>query len=81
MKQKDGEINRLCRTCRRKCKQTAMALIASCPQYYPLPLDLRRLETAGVAVMGQRPLNHISSPPELLNGTMQRLRPLRFRLS
>lgn len=37
----EDEINRLCRTCRCKCKQLAVALITSCPQYTPLPLDLR----------------------------------------
>jgi hypothetical protein len=41
MKLNEDEMNRLCRTCRKKCKQTAMTLIASCPQYSPLPLDLR----------------------------------------
>jgi hypothetical protein len=41
VKLKEEEINRLCRSCRRKCKQQAVALIASCPQYSPLPLDLR----------------------------------------
>ena len=40
-KMKEADMNRLCRTCRRKCKQQASALIASCPQYSPLPLDLR----------------------------------------
>ncbi len=41
MKRTLGEINRLCTSCRRKCKQQAIALIASCPQYQPLPPDLR----------------------------------------
>jgi hypothetical protein len=41
MKPKEEEMNRLCRTCRKKCKQTVIALIASCPQYTPLPLDQR----------------------------------------
>jgi len=41
MKLKEEEINRLCRSCRKKCKQLAVALITSCPQYSPLPLDLR----------------------------------------
>jgi len=41
MKRALEDINRLCRSCRRKCKQQAIALIASCPQYCPLPPDLR----------------------------------------
>ncbi len=41
MKRTQVDINRLCKSCRRKCKQQAMALIASCPQYSPLPPDLR----------------------------------------
>lgn len=40
-KLKEEEMNRLCRSCRCKCKQQALAMIASCPQYVPLPLDLR----------------------------------------
>jgi hypothetical protein len=41
MKLKEDEINKLCRTCRKKCKQLVTALVASCPQYIALPLDLR----------------------------------------
>ena len=49
----DGEVNQLCRSCRRSCKQLAVVLIASCPRYYagmkpqkkewrqlPLPLEV-----------------------------------------
>jgi hypothetical protein len=27
--------NKLCTTCRRTCKQAAVAVVASCPRYYP----------------------------------------------
>jgi len=30
-------VNRLCRSCRRECKQPALAVVASCPRYYPGP--------------------------------------------
>jgi hypothetical protein len=30
----DDELNQLCRSCRRTCKQPAALLIASCPRYY-----------------------------------------------
>ena len=30
----DGEINALCQSCRRTCKQPMAVLIASCPRYY-----------------------------------------------
>ena len=30
----DGEINTLCQSCRRTCKQPIVVLIASCPRYY-----------------------------------------------
>ena len=30
----DGEINTLCQSCRRSCKQPIVVLIASCPRYY-----------------------------------------------
>ncbi|HEY6007589.1 MAG TPA: hypothetical protein VIU40_04640 [Geobacteraceae bacterium] len=29
--------NRLCLSCRRACKQQAMAVVSSCPRYYPRP--------------------------------------------
>ncbi len=32
----DEEINRLCKRCRRNCKQTVAAVISTCPRYYPL---------------------------------------------
>ncbi|NMC74615.1 MAG: hypothetical protein GYA56_09715 [Geobacteraceae bacterium] len=31
------DVNRLCLTCRRHCKQSPEAVIASCPRYYPRP--------------------------------------------
>ncbi|MCM2359600.1 MAG: hypothetical protein NDI77_15730 [Geobacteraceae bacterium] len=36
MKQQTKE-NKLCLSCRRKCKQPAAAVIASCPRYYAGP--------------------------------------------
>jgi hypothetical protein len=30
----EGEINTLCQSCRRTCKQPILVLIASCPRYY-----------------------------------------------
>jgi len=30
----EGEVNQLCRSCRRTCKQPGTVLIASCPRYY-----------------------------------------------
>lgn len=36
MTQKSDE-NKLCLSCRRKCKQTAATVIADCPRYYPGP--------------------------------------------
>lgn len=37
MKQQQKQINNLCLSCRRTCKQEATALIASCPRYYAGP--------------------------------------------
>ena len=34
---KQPEINQLCLSCRRTCKQQATAVIAACPRYYPGP--------------------------------------------
>jgi hypothetical protein len=34
---KQLELNKLCLSCRRVCKQPAVAVIASCPRYYPGP--------------------------------------------
>lgn len=34
-KQGDAPPNKLCAGCRRSCKQTAVALVSSCPRYYP----------------------------------------------
>ncbi len=36
-RQKQDEIvpNKLCKRCRRTCKQPLTAIIASCPRYYP----------------------------------------------
>ena len=30
----DSDINALCQSCRRTCKQPVVVLIASCPRYY-----------------------------------------------
>ena len=32
---KSPNPNKLCTSCRRTCKQAAMAVVASCPRYYP----------------------------------------------
>lgn len=31
------DVNKLCLSCRRQCKQMATAVISSCPRYYPGP--------------------------------------------
>jgi hypothetical protein len=41
MKQAKAIANRLCSSCRKRCKQPTHAVIASCPSYVPLPRDLR----------------------------------------
>jgi hypothetical protein len=37
MKQPPPEINTLCLSCRRSCKQATTVLIAACPRYYQGP--------------------------------------------
>ncbi|MDD2366312.1 MAG: hypothetical protein PHN84_09120 [Desulfuromonadaceae bacterium] len=34
-KQKQEASNKLCYSCRRTCKQSANAIVAKCPRYYP----------------------------------------------
>ncbi len=33
----NNDANKLCQSCRRHCKQSAAAVVASCPRYYPGP--------------------------------------------
>lgn len=32
---KQANPNKLCASCRRTCKQNSIAVVASCPRYYP----------------------------------------------
>lgn len=34
---RNAEVNKLCLSCRRQCKQAAMVVVSSCPRYYPGP--------------------------------------------
>lgn len=34
---RNPDVNKLCLSCRRQCKQAATAVISSCPRYYPGP--------------------------------------------
>ncbi len=37
---KENEINKLCKTCRQKCKQPDYVVLLSCPNYKPVPIQL-----------------------------------------
>ena len=34
---RSNDLNKLCLSCRRHCKQAATVVISSCPRYYPGP--------------------------------------------
>ncbi len=36
-KNPNNEVNKLCLSCRRHCKQASGAVVANCPRYYPGP--------------------------------------------
>jgi len=36
--------NKLCTSCRRTCKQASIAVVASCPRYYPFHLKQKKAE-------------------------------------
>ncbi len=48
MKQKHISLkpvsNKLCTSCRRTCKQASIAVVASCPRYYPFSRTTRKPE-------------------------------------
>ena len=42
--QKNLSSNKLCTSCRRTCKQAGIAVVASCPRYYPFSRKQSQVE-------------------------------------